>query len=102
MPWRTAGVVCLALALSQPALAQQTIDYASIAGRVSDPQGASLSGAQVRIRQTDTNIVTEAVTDAAGRFRFPRLQIGPYELKVRAAGFAELTRSVLSDTSTRH
>ena len=38
--------------------------------------------------------MTEAVTDAAGRFRFPRLQIGPYELKVRAAGFAELTRSV--------
>jgi hypothetical protein len=94
VPWKTASVVCLALALSQPALAQQTIDYASIAGRVSDPQGASLSGAQVRIRQTDTNVVTEVVTDAAGRFRFPRLQIGPYELKVHAAGFAELTRSL--------
>ncbi len=43
-------------------------------------------------RQTETNIAREAMTDAEGRFRFPYLRLGPYEIAVRRAGFADTTR----------
>jgi hypothetical protein len=75
-----------------PVLAQETVHYASVSGRVTDPQGAVVSGAQVTARQTETNITREAVTDRDGRFRFPYLRVGPYELKIRQPGFAEATR----------
>jgi Carboxypeptidase regulatory-like domain/TonB dependent receptor-like, beta-barrel len=79
-------------AMVPPAFAQETVHYASVSGRVTDPQGAVVPGAQVTARQTETNITREAVTDKDGRFRFPYLRVGPYELKVRQPGFAEATR----------
>jgi hypothetical protein len=42
------------------ARAQETINYASVSGRVMDPQGAV---AQVSARQTDTNVTAETITD---------------------------------------
>ena len=76
------------------AAAQETVNFASISGRVTDPQGAAAPGAQVSARQTETNITGETVTDQQGRFRFPYLKVGPYEIKVRLQGFAEATRSL--------
>jgi hypothetical protein len=74
------------------ALAQETVNYASVSGRVTDPQGAVVAGAQVLARQTEINIARAAVTDAEGRFRFPYLRLGPYEISVRGQGFADSTR----------
>ncbi len=91
------GVVILAsvaLTAASPALAQQSVDYASLGGRVTDPQGAVIRGAQVSARQTETNVTAETATDTAGRFRFAYLKVGPYELTVRMQGFADLTRTL--------
>ena len=74
------------------ASAQETVNYASVSGRITDPQGAVVAGAHVTARQTETNIAREATTDAEGRFRFPYLRLGPYEIAVRRAGFADATR----------
>src|SRR5213078_2615791 len=71
-----------------------TVDYASLSGRVADPQGAVIAGARVTARQTATNAIAETVTDSAGRFRFPYLTVGPYELRVTMQGFSDLTRRV--------
>ena len=87
-------LVCAALACAQPAAAQQSVDYASVSGRVTDQQGAFVPGAQVSARQTQTNVTSEAVTDPSGRFRFPYLKVGRYELKVRLQGFMDLTRTL--------
>jgi hypothetical protein len=76
------------------AAAQETINYASISGRVTDPQGAVVPGAQVTARQTETNLTAEAVTDTEGRFRFPYLRVGPYEITVRRQGFADAARAL--------
>lgn len=77
---------CL-VAWAAPVGAQQSIDYASVSGRVADPSGAVVPGAQVTARHTDTNVTGRAVTDEEGRFRFPYLRIGPYEITVRQQGF---------------
>ena len=73
-------------------VAQETVSQASISGRVVDPQAAVVPGAVVTARNTDTNLAAETVTDQAGRFRFPYLRVGPYEMTVRLAGFADVTR----------
>ena len=87
-------MVCCAMMLAGVASAQETINYASVSGRVTDPQGAVVPGAQVSARQTDTNVTAETVTDSEGRFRFPYLKVGPYELKVHLQGFADSTRTL--------
>jgi hypothetical protein len=71
------------------AMAQETVQYASVSGRVTDPTGAVVEGAAVTARQTDTNHVSSAGTGSNGRFRFPYLPVGPYEITVRHPGFAE-------------
>jgi len=74
--------------------AQESVNYASIGGRVTDASGAVVEGAQVTARQTGTNLTRGASTDREGRFRFPYLKVGPYEIKVRHPGFTDLARSL--------
>jgi len=76
------------------AVAQETINYASISGRVTDPSGAVVEGAQVSARQIDTNITNMTVTENDGRFRFPYLRLGNYEVAVHKPGFIGYTRSI--------
>lgn len=75
-------------------LAQESMNYASVSGRVTDQTGAVVDGAQVTARQTDTNLTSSVVTDQDGRFRFPYLRVGQYEIKVQRPGFAVAARSV--------
>jgi outer membrane receptor protein involved in Fe transport len=86
-------IVCTT-ASARRAGAQETINSASVSGRVSDSQGGVVPGAQVTARQTETNVTAEATTDQDGRFRFPYLRVGPYEITVRLQGFADATRRV--------
>jgi hypothetical protein len=76
------------------------VNYASVSGRVSDSQGAVVPGAQVVVRQVETAIKAEAVTSSDGRFRFPYLKVGSYEVKVSLQGFADST-TLLNLTSDR-
>lgn len=82
------------LACAWPGRAQQSVGDASISGRVVDPSGAAIAGVPVVARHTDTNRVSTAVTDQEGRFRFPYLRVGSYEIAVRQQGFQDFTRSL--------
>ncbi len=90
--FRTAALIVVSILWLRPALAQETVNYGSLSGRVVDPQGAVVPGARVSARQTDTNIVGESITDEGGRFRFPYLKVGPYELIVHLDGFTDARR----------
>ena len=85
---------CLIAAWTACAAAQETINSASVSGRVTDPQGAVVRGAQVTVRDTETNVTIERLTDQEGRFRFPYLKVGPYEIAVRLQGFRDVTRAL--------
>ena len=74
--------------------AQETINYGTISGRVTDPQGAVVPGASVNARHVETNLLRTTVTDQEGRFRFPYLKVGRYEIVVRLAGFADVSGNV--------
>ena len=51
--------------------AQETINQASVSGRVLDQQGMVVPGAHVTAKHAETNFTVEATTDGDGRFRFP-------------------------------
>jgi Carboxypeptidase regulatory-like domain/TonB dependent receptor len=91
---RVVALVGALLARAVPGFAQQSVDYASVSGRVTDPSGAVVAAAQITARHTQTNLTGTAVTDQEGRFRFPYLRVGPYEFTVREQGFQDATRTL--------
>ena len=74
--------------------AQETINFASVSGRVTDPTSAVVEGAQVSARQIETNLTSTTKTDRDGRFRFPYLRVGQYQITVHQQGFADAMRTV--------
>jgi hypothetical protein len=93
--YQLAGLVTIMLTAAGLATGQETVNQAAIGGRVIDPQGAAVPGARVTVRQTETNVTAEAVSDSEGRFRFPYLRVGPYELRVGLAGFRDHARMLV-------
>jgi hypothetical protein len=89
-----AFVVFLNLGFAGTGWSQETVNNGSIAGRVTDPSGAAVSAASVTARNLDTNLVNSARTDVEGRFRFPYLVVGRYEVVVAHDGFADAKRQV--------
>src|SRR5712692_9682744 len=62
----------------------------AITGTVQDPSGAVIAGAEVRIVNQDTGVLTRtAKTDANGSFTVPLLPVGTYTVSVNSAGFQE-------------
>src|SRR5262245_20327865 len=90
----TAALIVFCHLLGRPAYAQETVNFASLSGRVVDQTGAVVPGAHVSARQSETNIEGESTTNDEGRFRFPYLKVGPYELAVHLDGFADTKRAV--------
>src|SRR5512132_1864529 len=66
-------------------MAQQAT--ATLTGRVVDPQGAVIPGAQVKARQAATGIERETQTNDSGLFTLPSLVPGQYEVTIESAGF---------------
>jgi hypothetical protein len=100
--WIASGTLTLLMAsglvlgyagFSSVPLWAQTVGSAQIGGAVADPTGAAVVGAEVTATQTETNAVHRAVTGATGAYVFPNLPVGPYSLKVTAAGFAAYVQS---------
>jgi hypothetical protein len=73
----------LMLGLVSPA----QVDRAVLEGAVTDPAGAVLVGANVKIQATDTDIAQEQRTNSNGYYRFPGLAVGRYTVTVTNDGF---------------
>jgi hypothetical protein len=83
-----------AVAWANGVSAQETVNYASVSGRVTDPQGMFVPGASVTAKQIANNVTAHTVTDASGRFRFPYLRVGAYDITVELAGFKTFKRQL--------
>src|SRR5260370_6687991 len=73
--------------LSFGAVSTYAQSRASIQGVVTDPDGASISGATVTLKNLETNQTQTATTDANGIYNFNALPPGKYSLTVEKAGF---------------
>lgn len=66
---------------------------ASISGTVSDPSGATLSGATVSIRNIETGAIRKLTSDNAGRYSAPSIPVGSYEVTGSKDGFTPQART---------
>ncbi len=64
-----------------------------ILGHVTDPSGAALARAKVTVRDIDTNVVTELLTNDEGHYEAPLLVAGSYQVGVEAKGFRKALRN---------
>lgn len=59
----------------------------TILGRVMDPSGATVPGANVVVTKTDTGVAVKSVTNDTGQFSVPFLNPGIYRITVDKPGF---------------
>jgi Carboxypeptidase regulatory-like domain len=72
-------------------LAQFT--QSSILGAVTDPSGAGVVGAEIKVTNEGTNFVRAVKTDERGDYRVSGLEPGFYRVTVTAAGFTTFDRT---------
>ena len=93
---RLAAAVLFATAFlfsAAPSAHAQEVNVAGVDGHVTDPSGASVAGAIVKMTEVETHQVHTFTTDTSGAFRFPNLPIGAYTLEVTAPGFKAYRQS---------
>src|ERR1700674_2864991 len=92
----------IALLLLLSPLAAHAQNYAgSVRGTVTDPSGAAVVGATVTLRDVGTNATLTSTTTELGAYSFPAVNVGVYEVTVKAGSFKEfLARNVEVHVST--
>jgi hypothetical protein len=68
-------------------------ESATLLGTVTDASGAVLPNVSVTITNTATGVTKTAVTNEAGAYIFPGIQIGTYDVKATAQGFKALAKN---------
>jgi len=86
---------CLVLLLSATfvSVARAQVEQGRFVGQITDPQGAVIPGANVKLTNEGTNIVHKAVTNSTGQYVITPVPAGQYILSVTAPGFATTTTS---------
>lgn len=82
---------CLAIVLPLPTLAQ--LYTGSVSGVVSDPSGALVPNAQLRLVDEEKGFSFNAVSDSGGRYVFRQVPPATYKLLTQAEGFQRQEQS---------
>ncbi len=72
----------------------QTSTTGDIAGVVTDPTAAVVSGAPMTLKNVDTGSSTSTTTNAQGSYNFSLLQPGNYSVSANVAGFQRVLKTV--------
>lgn len=92
--WVQYVLVCILLATFCPSLARAQGNGAvttALTGSVTDPSGAVVRGAQLKLINTGTGTVRNATTADNGTYVFPQLAPATYRLQVTSPGFQSAT-----------
>ncbi len=92
-------IASLLLFSGQLVIAQTTTG--TIFGDVKDASGAVIPRAAVTLKNLDTGITREIITDEQGRYHAPNLALGNYEVQAQSAGFRTELRSGIKLTVGR-
>src|SRR5471032_1635777 len=90
----TAGALA-ALSVSHAAIAQDGRPVAGIVGTVHDLSGATVTGANLTIRNLSSAQIQSRTSDAFGVFNVQNLAPGSYELTAAKGGFREANTTVV-------
>jgi outer membrane receptor protein involved in Fe transport len=94
---RVMQLILIAGLMALPALA--TI-FGAVQGIVHDPNHRPISGAQVTIKDVNSDWSQSTVTDANGEYRFQAVPVGRYTVIAGASGFEAQSREVTVNSGT--
>ncbi len=89
----TVFVILLLTCYLIPQAHAQQVATATLNGRITDPQGAAIAGAEVTAKQKATGLQRAAGTNSEGFFTITNLPPGTYEVQVKASEFKTQTYS---------
>jgi len=89
------GIAAVLLLIVASVMAGAQEFRGSLTGKVTDPNDAAVPGAEVSIKNIETNSVTTATTSDEGSYSFPLLAPGKYTLTVVKEGFNTAAREGL-------
>jgi len=87
------AVLALTAVFAVQMVGQSTLT-GDIAGTVTDPSGAVVSGATVTIKSASTGVSQSTTTSASGAFRLPLLKPDTYRLTITQTGFRTASQTV--------
>src|SRR5688572_16668324 len=76
-------------------LAAQSI-YGTFTGLVSDPSNAVVASATIKLRDQQSGVVRETVTNSEGYYTFASVPPGAYEITVSSPGFETYSQTGIS------
>ncbi|HET6975664.1 MAG TPA: TonB-dependent receptor [Pyrinomonadaceae bacterium] len=85
----------IVLPLLLPAVIAAQTHRASVRGTVSDPNGAGIPGATIRLRNTDTDETRTVTSGEEGEYAISSIPPGNYEIEVDANAFAKRTQQLV-------
>jgi hypothetical protein len=80
-------LLVLMCSLIPSSLHSQMAGTGQVVGSVTDPSGAAVVGAAVTLTDTATNATRTAVTNESGRYNFPNVPPGSYNVVISKSGF---------------
>jgi outer membrane receptor protein involved in Fe transport len=85
----TIYVVAFLVFLSTGPVGLSQSSKGTVAGTVTDPSGAAVPRAVVVLKQQETSAERDTTTNDAGIYRFDAVNLGTYNLRIKAPGFRE-------------
>lgn len=73
--------------------AHAQLTTATLAGTITDPSGAVVSGASVTVVNVNTHYAAKATSNSSGSYRIDLLPIGTYSMTVEASGFKKYVQA---------
>ena len=97
------SVALAAAFIALPTFAPAQVSGATLSGKVTDQNHATIVGVKIDIKNEDTGITRSATTDNDGLFAVPNLQPGPYSVTFTAEGFApSMTPNIVLSVGDQH
>jgi Carboxypeptidase regulatory-like domain len=89
-------LLCGLMVVGRPSMLPAQVGTASLGGFVTDPSGAAIPNASVRLESVSEKYSRIAATGASGQYALPALPPADYRLVVGAPGFSTQTRTGIS------
>ena len=84
--------LALAAVLALPAISLAQVSSGKILGAVLDESAGALPGVAIVVRNLETGVSRETVTNTRGRFEVPGLQPGRYQVEAELTGFSRFSQ----------
>lgn len=86
-------LVLLTVLLSFTLVARAQTSRGTVSGIATDPTGAVISGASVKLANVETNVQRTTTTNDEGFYRFDAVDLGTYNVIIEATGFGRSTQT---------